>query len=87
MSGIAFAFEIGGKPVDPDKIENPEEAKIIKSIMESVSDRVEDMHCEEHDAGPRFVCTGSSYEDLSLEVMGCCEAFVEQVTKRMSMGE
>lgn len=87
MSGIAFAFEIGGKPVDPDKIENPEEAKIIKSIMESVSDRVEDMHCEEHDAGPRFVCTGSSYEDLSLEVMGCCDAFVEQVTKRMSMGE
>lgn len=87
MSGIAFAFEIGGKPVDPDKIENPEEAKIIKSIMESVSDRVEDMHCEEHDAGPRFVCTGSSYEDLSLEVMGCCDEFVEQVTKRMSMGE
>lgn len=87
MSGIAFAFEIGGKPVDPDKIENPEEAKIIKSIMESVSDRIEDMHCEEHDAGPRFVCTGSSYEDLSLEVMGCCDAFVEQVTKRMSMGE
>jgi hypothetical protein len=87
VSGIAFAFEIGGKPVDPDKIENPEEAKIIKNIMESVSDRIEDMHCEEHDAGPRFVCTGSSYEDLSLEVMGCCEAFVAEVTKRMSMGE
>ncbi|MBZ0094844.1 MAG: hypothetical protein K8H75_05595 [Sulfuricella sp.] len=87
MSGIAFAFEIGGKAVDPDKIENPDEAKIIKSIMESVSERVEDLHCQVHDEGPRFVCTGDSYEDLSLEVMGCCDAFVEQVTKRMSMPE
>ena len=87
MSGIAFAFEIGGKAVDPDKIENPDESKIIKSIMESVSDRVEDLHCQEHDEGPRFVCTGDSYEDLTLEVMGCCEALVEQVTKRLSITE
>ena len=58
MSSIAFAFEIAGKTVDPDKIENPDEAKIIKSIMESVADRVEDLRCQEHNEGPRFICTG-----------------------------
>lgn len=84
MSGIAFAFEIGGKAVDPDKIENPEEAKIVKNIMESVSEQVGDLYCKEHEAGPRFVCTGESYEDLTLEVMGCCETLVEQVTKCLS---
>lgn len=87
MRGIAFAFEIGGQVVNPDKIENPDEAKTIKSIMESVSARVGDLHCQEHDEGPRFVCTGDSYEDLSLEVMGCCEALVERVTQRLSMPE
>jgi hypothetical protein len=87
VSGIAFAFEIGGKVVDPSKIENPEEGKIVKSIMESVSDRIEDLHCQEHDEGPHFVCTGTCFEDLTLEVMGCCETLVEQATKRLSAPE
>ncbi len=87
MRGIAFAFEIGGKAVNPDKIENPDESKIIKAIMESVSERVGDLHCQEHDEAPRFVCTGDSYEDLSLEVMGCCEALIERVKQRLSLSE
>lgn len=84
MSGIPFAFEIDGKAVDPNDVEDPAEAAMLRSIMASVADRVEDIYCKEHNEGPHFVCTGTSYDDLNLEVLGCCDALVEQVQKRLS---
>lgn len=84
MKELAFAFYIGGELIDPAAIEDPEQYAIIQNIVESIAQRVGELECAEHGEGPRFVCSGESYSDLSLEVEGCCEALVEQVKVKLS---
>lgn len=84
MTGIPFAFQIGGKDIDPADIDNPEAAKILDQIVESIVDRAGELVCAEHGEPPRFICTGPDIDNLSLEIEGCCEKLVEQVKARLN---
>jgi hypothetical protein len=81
---IPFAFEIDGHAIDPANMEDPQESAVLESIVDSVTDRVADLRCAEHDEPPRFLLTGPSVEALQLEVLGCCDALVEQVRKKLA---
>jgi hypothetical protein len=81
---VAFAFSIGGRDVDPANIADPQEAEFLQGIVESVVDRIELMECGEHKEPPRFLCSGETIDELSLEVFGCCQALVDEVTERLN---
>ncbi len=82
MLEIPFAFEIGGKPLNPAELE-PEQADQLQQVVDSIIDRVEDMRCPVHNEHPRFLCHGDSIDDLSLEVLGCCDGLVDMVRARL----
>lgn len=81
---IPFAFEIGGKPINPADITDPHEVAVLKNVVNSIIDRIEDMQCPLHKQPPRFVCRGDSVDDLSLEVLGCCDSLVDMVKERLA---
>ncbi len=81
---IPFAFEIGGKQINPSEIKDPHEVAVLQNVVNSIVDRIEDMQCPVHKQPPRFVCRGDSVDDLSLEVLGCCDALVDMVKERLA---
>jgi hypothetical protein len=83
MLEIPFAFEIGGKTINPTELEDPQESEQLQQVVDSIIDRVEDMKCPVHNEHPRFLCHGDSINDLSLEVMGCCDGLVDMVRARL----
>ncbi len=76
--GVAFAFEIGGREIDPAQVEDQEEAALLQDIVESVVDKTELLQCSEHGEPPRFLCSGENINELSLEVFGCCESLIRE---------
>jgi hypothetical protein len=83
MAAIHFAFVINGKELDPANPENPEQQDTMERVMESISARMEGLTCPEHNETPRFLCSGDSMDDLSIQIHGCCNELIEQATKRM----
>ena len=81
---IAFALEIGGEQINPGEIKDPEVAKKIEAIVESVAGKVGGIKCPDHMEPPRFICSGPSFDDLSLEVEGCCDKLVDIVKGGLS---
>lgn len=84
MKELAFAFYIDGEMIDPASIEDPEKSAVIQNIVENIAQRVGELECAEHGEAPRFVCAGETYNDLTLEVQGCCEALIEQVKVKLA---
>jgi hypothetical protein len=85
MLEIPFAFEIGGKAINPAELDDPAEKELLQNIVDSIVDRVEDMKCPVHNQHPRFLCHGDSIDDLSLEVLGCCDGLVDMVRNRLDV--
>ena len=85
MTDIGFAFEIGGRTIDPSNVEDPAEAEIIQNIVESIVSQAGDLVCPEHKEAPRFLCAGDSIESLTLEVEGCCDAMIDRVKAQMAL--
>jgi len=84
MTGIHFAFLIEGKELTPETAQSPEQAELMEQIMESITARMEGLRCPEHDEAPRFLCSGESLHDLSVQAHGCCEQLVALTTQRMT---
>lgn len=76
---VAFAFEINGEPIDPREIDDPEIASKVQAVVESVSGKVGGLRCPQHSESPRFICSGPDFDNLSLQVLGCCDRLVELV--------
>lgn len=85
MLEIPFAFEIAGKAVNPTELDDPREKELLQGIVDSIIDRVEDMKCPVHHEHPRFLCHGDTIDDLSLEVIGCCDKLVDMVKARIGL--
>ena len=83
MTEIPFAFEIGGKSLNPSELEDPAQRAQLQQVVDSIVDRVEDMRCPVHREHPRFLCYGENLDELSLEVLGCCDGLVDMVRHRL----
>lgn len=83
MLEIPFAFEIGGKAINPTELDDPRERELLQGIVDSIVDRVEDMKCPVHNKHPHFLCHGDTIDELSLEVLGCCDGLVDMVRNRL----
>lgn len=84
MAAIHFAFLIDGREIDPANAETPEQQDMMERIMETISARMDGITCPDHQETPRFLCSGETIDDLSIQVHGCCEKLVELATQRMS---
>lgn len=84
MSEIPFAFHIGGQDIDPGRSDDEQQTAALNRIVESIVDRTGELVCPEHGEPPRFICTGPDFDNLSLEVQGCCEALVSKVRLRLA---
>lgn len=82
--GVAFSFQIGGREVDPTRMDDPQESAVLRDIVETVVDKTELVVCPEHGEPPRFLCAGESIDALSLQVFGCCQSLVDEVEKRLN---
>jgi len=76
---VAFAFEINGEQINPGEIKDSEITLKIEAIVESVAGKVGGISCPDHMEAPRFICSGPDFDNLSLEVLGCCDKLVDIV--------
>lgn len=85
MSGIAFAFQIGGKTINPAEVEDEALLEEINFVIGTIYEQVGDLVCPEHKEAPRFLCTGDSFDDISVETHACCHELIKEVNKRMKL--
>lgn len=85
MSDISFAFQIGGKTINPAEIKDKELQEDIDYVVGAIFDQVGDLVCPEHKEAPRFLCTGNNFDEISVETFGCCDDLIKEVKKRMKL--
>ncbi|MDH3975906.1 MAG: hypothetical protein OEV42_16655 [Deltaproteobacteria bacterium] len=85
MSEIAFAFQIGGKIINPEEVEDEALLEEINYVVGAILDQMGDLVCPEHKEAPRFLCTGDNFDDISVETHACCDELIKEVKKRMNV--
>jgi len=85
MSDIVFAFQIGGKSINPEEVEDEALLEEINYVVATIYDQVGDLVCPEHKEAPRFLCTGNNFDDISVETHACCQKLIKEVKKRMNV--
>lgn len=84
MKDISFAFKIAGQIIDPADIEDKELLSDINDVVASIVDPIGDLVCPDHNEAPRFLCTGESFDEISVETHGCCDLLIREVKKRLN---
>lgn len=87
MAELPFAFIINGQELDPTATEDPEQAELLEQIVDSISAKMAGLTCPSHHQPPRFLCRGTSLQDLNIQVYGCCEQLIDLTNHRMSSGQ
>lgn len=81
------SFEINGKKVPPGDIgktfASAIEAEMYKRVQDAVKRAVGSAVCTVHGKAPSVVVKGRGLSDLSFDVHGCCQALIDQVTKKL----
>ncbi len=80
---IDISFKIDGKKVNPKNIRNALEASALSNISNSIKKSIGNLKCLEHNKYPKIIVNGRSLNDLSFEVSGCCDKFMEKIQKKM----
>lgn len=79
--GFAVAFQVNGRQVDPFTVDDEGIREKINVIVESLSCKVHDLLCPEHHEDPGFFFSGPGFDELSMDIMGCCQNQVDLVRK------
>ena len=85
--GFAVAFKVNGRQVDPATVDDEDTREKIDAILESLSCRVNDLLCPQHHEDPGFLFSGPSFEELSIEIIGCCQSQIDLVKKCLENGK
>ena len=80
---IEVTFEINGKRIDPNNLQDALERAVLQSVQEFVRTRLRAIRCPEHGEAPRVICKGRSIDDLSFEVTGCCQSLIDAVIDKL----
>lgn len=79
-------FEIGGRRVDPDKIEDALMAAMLEGIRTEIREKVGAIRDPETGEFPTVVVRGKSIDNLSMSVVGS-PAIIAEVKQRLGIGE
>lgn len=80
---IDISFEIDGRTVQPDSMVDALDILFLKHVREKINDSIESACCTIHGKKPSVTVRGSSIDNLSYDVSGCCKEFVEKVKKKL----
>ncbi len=56
----------------------------IEAIEEQMAETIGDMECATHAKGPNVKIEGTSLDDISITVNGCCADFISEVNQKLS---
>jgi len=59
------------------------ERAIMKTAAEDIMKRVSNMRCPEHAQYAHIVARGRSSNDMSFDVSGCCDKFIDTVKRKL----
>ena len=81
-------FFIAGQAVKPWQLEadwiKEEDKAIVKRIQATFENKLAGLKCGTHGEEISAIVSGPSYQQLGVEIKGCCEDFVEMVSKRLN---
>jgi hypothetical protein len=69
-------FHAGGGPAEMD-------GATKEKVQAYVVQRVGGFRCPDHDQQPTIICRGTTVENLSFEVKGCCQKVVYLVQRKL----
>ena len=84
MKDISFAFKIAGEMINPADMKDSELLSDINEVVASIVEPIGDVVCPDHGEAPRFLCTGESFDEISVETHGCCDKLIREVKKRLN---
>ena len=74
-----ISFEINGREVNPNDMEDTLESAILSQVAEFVKESVGNLRCAEHKQSPKIKVKGSNLDNLSFDISGCCNDLIEKV--------
>ena len=80
---IDITFEIGGRRVSPDQIGDALRKVALEAVVEGIQKALGSVRCQEHDQSPTVKVKGSTMDDLSFEVGGCCQSLIDAVQEKL----
>lgn len=76
---IDISFQLNGKKVNPNNIGSALESAMLNSISDSIKKSVNSIRCSNHSQKAKILLKGKSLDNLSIEVSGCCDEFINKV--------
>ena len=78
-----ISFEINGRKVNPNDMEDALESLILSQVAESVKESVGNLLCAEHGQSPKIKVKGRNLDNLSFDISGCCDDLIEKVHAKL----
>lgn len=69
--------------IDTNGLKSALEKAAVEAAIEHVKKAVGTLRCSEHAKSPTVKIKGSSLNNLSFEVSGCCEDLISKVKKKL----
>ena len=80
---IDISVEINGRKVNPRNMKDAMETMIVSGIVDCVKKSVQGISCPKHGEQPKLKVKGRNFDNLSVEVSGCCDALKDKVKKKL----
>ena len=83
-----FKLEVrlNGKIIKPESIKNEIEKDLLRTMIDSIKKPIKGMRCKTHGEAPKVTVSGKAIKNLSVQVSGCCQEFIDEVTKKIEKG-
>ena len=81
---INIEITLNGKPFNPDDFKDAFEKMIYNSIVNKIDTAVGAVRCPEHGSQATIKASGTSLDNLSFTVSGCCDKLISAVKERFS---
>lgn len=80
---IDVRFEVGGRRVSGDRFASEVEKAILTGVQNNIRQALRTVTCHDHGGRPSVVVKGSSLNNLTFEVHGCCEDLVKRSLEKL----
>jgi len=80
---VDISFKINGRRVNPNSLGNALQRAMFESVRKAIIKQVGAIRCPQHGQAAKIVYKGRSFDKLSFEVGGCCEALIEVVKGKL----
>jgi len=80
---VEITFKIDGETVEPDNMKDVLDIMFLEHLRDELVNTLKAERCKEHGHEPKITVKGESLDDLSIEVNGCCEDFIERTRAKI----